>query len=241
MSAIGSGKSVLVTGAGSGIGQATAQVFSQNGYHVILLGRSLQKLSAVQSQLKGPSEAYSCDIGDLAQVKKTIGHLQQKNVRLYSVINNAGIFDRRNFAESSDELWRRHFETNLLGPARVARECLSILESPASIVNVSSTLGLRPVAKTAVYSAMKAGLVSMTKTLALEWAPNGIRVNAICPGLVETPIHGPLTDEARDGFHKSQPLGRMGTPQEIADAILFLATHAWMTGSILSVDGGISL
>jgi len=236
-------QTVLVTGASSGIGQATARLFSEQGARVLLLARSQQKLARVQSELKGPSETLICDITDPIQVKSVMSHLANQGHKISALVNNAGIFDRRSFADSSDELWQKHFAANVLGPVRITRECLPLLSSRAAIVNVSSTLGLRSVADTAVYSAMKAATISWTKTLALELAPLGHRVCAVCPGLVDTPIHkGAMENpEARKQFDQMQPLGRVGTSQEIADGILFLCQSDWTTGAVLSIDGGIEL
>lgn len=237
------GQTVLVTGASSGIGHATAQLFAEHGAHVLLLARSPQKLELVRSELKGSSEALVCDITDPLQVKRVTTHLAAQGRRISALINNAGIFDRRRFSESSDELWQKHFEANVLGPARLTRECLPLLAENAVIVNVSSTLGVRPIVETSVYSAMKAATISWTQTLALELAPHGHRVCAVCPGLIDTPIHkGATQDPAlRKQLDGLQPLGRIGAPREIAEGIFFLAQSKWSTGSVLTIDGGIQL
>lgn len=241
---------VLITGAGSGIGAATARKFSENGYFVYLVGRNLEKLKTTATQLPNKNSCLQCDIRHLNEVQKLTDQLSQElgSQGLDTLINNAGIFDRRSFYESEDAFWEKHFQANFMGSVRMTRELIPILQhSPrANIVNISSTLGLKPVIDTSVYSSMKAAMLSWTQCLALELAPK-IRVNAICPGLVDTPIHSfhneDDTSELRRQVHQMQPMQRMGQSYEVAEAVFFLASEfsSWTTGSLLTVDGGIHL
>lgn len=244
--------SVLITGAGSGIGAACARAFSQLGFRVLLLGRSRDKLEKTAQQLSTPSQLLAIDLcqDDFSQVfENFLSHAQLDKYPLASVINNAGVFKKQAFVDSTDSDWMDIFRTNLLGPVRVARCCFKYLKAcpNSSLVNVSSTLSFRPMAGTAPYSALKAALNQFTQVLALEWAPMNIRVNVVSPGIVDTPIqsfHTTAKDHpARKMAENAQPLARVGKPEEIAQAVVFLATEnsAWTTGAQLNVDGGISL
>lgn len=232
---------VVITGASSGIGLATAQKFSSEGFYTICLGRNQDRLKKALATLPFPGNAQTlaCDLADERAVQECAEQLKNSSVDI--LVNNAGIFDRQSFVESSDALWMKHFLTNVMGPIRLTRALLPSLKKGGSIVNVASTLGIRPVAMTSVYSSMKAAVINWTQTLALELASQNIRVNCICPGLVNTPIHGELDLAQVAELDRMQPLGRMGSPQDIAESIYFLSRHPWSTGTILSTDGGISL
>lgn len=244
----------LVTGAGSGIGQAITLKLISEGHHVFGLGRDPKKLAAT-AKLAGNASFLSSSVdlsnaGECSRATQEIRRwLKQQNFQLLGVVNNAGVFDRKEFVATSDTIWERHFYNNLLSAVRITREFYPDLKeaAPSSVLNISSTLGLRPVAMTSAYSALKAAMVNWTQTLALEWAADKIRVNCICPGLVDTPIHAfhgqDDTSEARVQANAAQPLARMGTGADIAEAASFLLSEKsnWTTGSILRVDGGISL
>lgn len=243
-------KEVLITGAGSGIGQAASQLFSQNQWKVYLLGRNENKLLHTQKSLPFKSEIIPLDLSQPLELEKLKVKLQQLNSNISVLVNNAGIYQPARFENETDLSWHQQFETNLFGAVRVTRLLWSqIVANKGSVINVSSTLGLRPIENTGAYSASKAALNSWTQTLALEAGPLGVRVNAICPGLVDTPIHHFHGSDAqehqvlRSRLDKMQPLQRMGKPENIAEAIYFAATEAsqWMTGALLPIDGGISL
>ncbi len=244
----------IVTGAGSGIGQAIARkIIAQDG-HVFGLGRNIQKLESTNRLVDGRNFAFtSADLSDasqsLAAVAKIKDWLKSHDLKLKALVNNAGIVNRSPFDQTPDEIWERQFHTNLLSAARLTREFYQELKSaaPSSVLNISSNLGIRPIPNTSAYSAIKAAMLNWTQSLAMEWAPLNIRVNALCPGLVDTPIHpffGHSEDsEERKMAHQLSPLGRMGTSEDIAEAAWFLLSEAssWTTGSILSVDGGMGL
>jgi NAD(P)-dependent dehydrogenase (short-subunit alcohol dehydrogenase family) len=254
----------VVTGSGSGIGQAIARQLTQAGHYVYGLGRDRAKLLRTAGELQSGHFVFSA--ADLSEPKATHAAvleirdwLSEKRLPLMGLVNNAGVFDHIAFHLTSDAIWERQFHNNLLSAVRLTRELYPVLHksSPSEtnaakttshsscVLNISSTLGIRPVSHTSAYSALKAAMVNWSKTLALEWAPENIRVNCICPGLVDTPIHGfhshSETDESRLAAHRMQPLGRMGTPDDIAEASLYLLFARWTTGTVLSVDGGISL
>lgn len=240
-------KTALITGAGSGIGQAIAQQFSQAGYELWLLGRQRQKLEGTRSLLSGPSHLLELDLEDLSQVEKVGSTLNSQlgPGGLNVLIHNAGLIRRAPFVETTRHDWEQSFRVHLLGPVLLTQALLPalVLAQPSAIVTVSSNLGQMPIANTSSYSALKAALINWTLSLAMELAPRGIRANCVCPGIVDTPIHGKPTPEQREFMGQLQPLGRMGNPDDIARAVFFLGSEqsAWTTGSVLTVDGGISL
>jgi NAD(P)-dependent dehydrogenase (short-subunit alcohol dehydrogenase family) len=240
---------VLVTGSSSGIGSAIARSFSSKGYGVILHGRSAERLNTVSQSLAGPSIIVQADLAKASGRKKLIRAVFDAQVPLKVLINNAGIFSRTPLLSTTEELFREQVEVNQWAPLdlMVALHPLLKQSRPAAIVNISSTLGSRPIRDTGVYSATKAALQNLTETAGLEWAKDGIRVNSVSPGLVDTPIHnwpeGSEGSSLREQMKSLQPLERLGQPEDIAQAVLFLATDegSWVTGTNLIVDGGIHL
>ena len=237
----------VVTGASSGIGQAIAQELAKSGSTVLACGRDAEKLK----QTKTLPNIHTF-VGDLThpETAKEIGkQVEFLKTPLKGLVNNAGAYKPGSFLETSDENWMEQFNTNLLSAVRLTRQLFPYLKkaNPSSVLNISSTLGVRPVPGTSSYSAMKAAMVNWTECLALEWAPFQIRVNCLCPGLVDTPIHSffglPDDHPNRKSAHAMQPLKRMGKSSEIAAAAEFLLSSksAWTTGSVLHVDGGIHL
>jgi NAD(P)-dependent dehydrogenase (short-subunit alcohol dehydrogenase family) len=244
----------VVSGSGSGIGRAIATKLVQENRLVVGIGRDAMKLERLQSELGADKFSFvSADLslseGVKAAVSGVRSHITRLRLPLHGLVNNAGVYDRQDFLTTTDEVWERQFHNNLLSAVRLTRELHVELKAaaPSSVLNISSSLAQRPVANTSAYTAMKAAMNSWTQVLALEWARENIRANCICPGLVDTPIHGfhgkPETDPTRVQAHSFQPLARMGSAEEIAEAAWFLLSpkSAWTTGSILTVDGGISL
>lgn len=234
-------KSVVITGAGSGIGRSTALLFARNNYHVFLLGRDARKLRITHLEC-GDATSIVCDITQAEEVNVAAKQILSTHKNVETLINNAGTFTYKTFDQQTEEEWLGQFQVHVLGAVRLTKALWPsfVKNKKGSIVNVSSTLGIRPTAGTGAYSAMKAAQVSWTQSLALEGAPHGIRVNCVAAGIVDTPIHPP---GAILQMQNAQPLGRVGRPDEIAQSIYFLASEnsAWTTGSILHVDGGINL
>jgi len=244
----------IVTGAGSGIGQAISQKIVENGHHVFGLGRDPKKLEST-SRLVGAEhfKFASVDLSredDSSRVSHEIMRwLSTTGLPLLGLVNNAGVVDRLSFTQTSDKIWERQFYNNLLSAVRLTRDFYGELKksAPSSVLNVSSTLGRRPIANTSAYSALKAAMINWSQCLALEWAADQIRVNCLCPGIVDTPIHSFHTDapdsDTKKQWNSLQPLGRMGSSAEMAEAAWFLLSEksSWTTGTVLSVDGGIGL
>jgi NAD(P)-dependent dehydrogenase (short-subunit alcohol dehydrogenase family) len=245
-------KAALITGASSGIGAATAKLFSENGYFVYLLGRNEDRLNEVALTCQNGASLLKCDLSNETQLNKYTQHLfERPDTQLEVLVNNAGIFERHSHLEQNMDIWRRQFETNLFGAVALTQRLMPLFLKikRGSIVNVASTLGKKPTADTSAYSASKAAMISWTKSLALELGPMGIRVNCVCPGMVDTPIHefhSLPPDAKKQILHRLrdiQPLNRIGTSEEIAEAVYFLASEksSWTTGSIFDVDGGINI
>ncbi len=249
----GLSKLALVTGASRGIGAEIAHQLDKMGYNVLLTGRNEERLKTVADQLKNPSFIFKGDLSSsetvlsLAEFTKSL--LKSHGLKLEILINNAGLYNASVFDQESFENLERHFEVNCISPMKL---CLALKEElketkSAVVVNISSTLGNKPVRGTLSYSASKAALNNWTKGLALEWAEFGIRVVGICPGIVDTPIHSfhneSDSSEIKTQMHKAQPLGRLGAPEDIANVVSFLVSNqaSWVTGTLWDVDGGISL
>ncbi|WP_413293917.1 SDR family NAD(P)-dependent oxidoreductase [Bdellovibrio sp. HCB185ZH] len=245
-------KAVVITGASSGIGAATAIHFGKQGYFVYLMGRNKDRLAEVAVQCRSGASLMSCDLTDLAALNKRIAEITSTTIHKVEVlVNNAGIFDVHSTEQGSDELWQKEFEVNLMSAVRLTRAFFPYFKQHGggSIVNVSSSLGLKPTAATSAYSAMKAAMINLTQSNSLEGGAFNIRVNCVAPGIVDTPIHQfhSLEEEKRNAaiaqMNPMQPLGRIGTAEEIAKAIYFLGSNdhsSWTTGAVLAVDGGIT-
>ena len=243
------GKVVLVTGANSGIGEAIAVAFQQAGAIVFGMARRQEAFEAARA--RHPEIHWlRADVADAKQVGAAIEGAVREAGRLDVVVNNAGLFQFAPLEQSSEELIRRQFETNVYGTTFVAQAALPALRaSRGAIVNISSAAGHKPVPSGSHYAATKAAVESLTRSWALELAPQGIRVNAIAPGPVDTPgfdksgIPAETLGEVKNAFVKQVPLGRMGNAEEVARWVLAIAdpSATWVTGQILSVDGGMSL
>ncbi len=246
-------KVLLVTGGGSGIGRAVAERFATEGGRVCLVGRTASKLEQVTAQLPSGDPIFVAgDHGDPEFARHAVDRTLKAFGRIDVLVNNAGTYDTSHVADCSLELWDEAMANNLTGPFLLSREVLPTMRGQRSgvIINNASTLGLRPIAGATPYCVAKAGLVMFTRALALEEARHGIRVNVVCPGVVDTPIHAQREAVEKGGgaafleeMAELHPLGRVGRPEEIAALTLFLASDEspWTTGAVVTIDGGISL
>lgn len=231
----------VVTGAGGGIGAAIARRLAHDGFHVCMVDIAAEQAGAVAEGIRangGSAQSAVVDLREEDQVAALVAGLS----RLDAVVNNAGIFDERAFMDLTAEDFRRHYELNLIAVFRLSRHAATRLKSGDKIVNIASRayLGAR---NHAHYVASKAAVVGLTRAMALELMPQGILVNAIAPGLVDTPLLRALTPERRAAQLALQPTGRAARPEDIANAVAFLAAPEtdFITGQILMVDGGKSL
>ncbi len=243
----------LVTGGGTGIGQASVMVLAKAGAKKLFIaGRRLGPLQETAARVKEvrPScevEVIECDLAQSASVAALVLKIK-KYGQLDILVNNAGQFQSASLGATTDALWEETLRINLQAPMGLTRDLLPLLkrsDAPA-VVNISSTLAVKPIPEASAYNASKAALVQLTRSLALELAPDGIRVNTILPAVVETPMYrGRYDNETtyQEGVRQANrlhPLGRMGQPEDIGMSVLFLASRAssWITGVALPVDGG---
>jgi NAD(P)-dependent dehydrogenase (short-subunit alcohol dehydrogenase family) len=239
----------LVTGAGAGIGRAIAETFAREGALVAVADRDQDAAKEVAEAIvkaNGAASAHALDVTDTSQVKVLMDEIGASHERLDVLVNNAGVGARADFRHLSDEAWDRVWKTNLDGTVRCAREAFDLLKASGrgSVINLSSVMATKHTRQMAVYSATKGAVSALTRSLAVEYAPYGIRVNALVPGYVETALIGryisnPMIAKA---LLTQTPLRRFGTPQDIANAALFLASDeaGYVTGASLNVDGGMA-
>jgi len=242
------GRKVLITGGASGIGLATARRFVAEGARVALLDRDTGSLEQAIQALGDAAVAVHADVMDEAKVHRSGGESAQALQGLDGLVNSAGVSSWRSFADLTFEEWRRTLSINLDGVFLVCKAALPSLKAAgkATIVNIASGAGLQPRANFSHYCASKGGLVLFTKAIAMDLAPDNIRVNAVCPGIVMTPLverNLALTGEreaAHQRYVSRNLMRRFGSAEEIADAVLWLSSSesAFVTGSALSVDGG---
>ena len=243
-----SGKIALVTGASRGIGKAIANEFAANGATVVISGQDKTRLEKSASELGAfPIQA---DVRKESEVQNLINKTIEKFGRLDILVNNAGIFPKiKLLHEISDSEWRNVLDVNLTGPFYVTKHAIPHLQkNGGSIVNIASSAGLKAYENfnADAYSASKAALVILTKCWALEYAKSKIRVNCICPGVVETDMTSEFlsTQANRDMMNFAYPIGRFGTVDDVAKAALYFASEqdaSWVTGAILPLDGGESI
>jgi len=241
------GKIALVTGAGAGIGRAIAETFAREGARVVVTdrdGAAAKEVAGAIVKASGAASAHILDVTNTPQVKALMAEIAARQGRLDVLVNNAGVGERSDFRHISDEAWDRVWKTNLDGTVRCAREAFDLLKASgkASVINLSSVMATKHTRQMAVYSTTKGAVSALTRSLAVEYAPYGIRVNALVPGYVETALIGrylqnPMIAKA---LLTQTPLRRFGTPQDVANAALFLASDeaAYITGASLNVDGG---
>lgn len=249
-----SGRTVLITGGTSGIGLSAAEQFVRQGAAVVLAGRSAARGKAALArlvELGGRSAFISTDVRNEAQVKNLVAETLATFDRLDVVVNAAGVISRILLTEMEQPDWDRILDTNLRGVYLVCKHALSAMleQGHGAIVNVASYLGAFGARETSpAYGASKAGVVALTRSLALQVGSQGVRVNAVCPAFVITPLNEHIIRDAPDPIAKETemarpyPLGRLGRPEDVAAAILFLASDeaSWITGASLLVDGGLT-
>lgn len=231
-------RTVLITGGSRGIGAACVRKFAATGDTVYFFYRSNNAAAADLSAETG-AVAVQCDVSDKDAVAQAFADLPQFDV----LVNNAGIAGFSLFQDLSEEDWEQMIGTHLGGAFRCSKAVLPgmIAKKTGCIVNLSSMWGQVGASCEVAYSAAKAGVIGLTKALAKEVGPSGIRVNCVAPGVIDTDMNALLTEEALQELAEETPLGRIGTPEEVAKLIYWLTTEdsSFITGQVLGVNGGI--
>jgi 3-oxoacyl-[acyl-carrier protein] reductase len=238
-------KTAVVTGAGRGIGFEIAKRFIKQGAHLVLSDISEELLSKAKSALQKHGEVISvvCDVSDPEQISELMNKTKEHFGSVDVLVNNAGVTRDTLLMRMKEEDWDFVLKVNLKGAFLATQSAARIMLKQRSgrIINISSVVGLMGNAGQANYSASKAGLIGLTKSSAKELASRGVTVNAIAPGYIETEMTENLPEAARQAFLDNIPLKRPGTPEDIADTALFLASDlaSYITGQVIQVDGGL--
>lgn len=243
-------KVVIVTGASSGIGRATALLFAKNGSNVVAVGRNEKELDALRaeaSETEGTIKIHLADLCETTQVERFFSYMTESFGHIDVLVNAAGIILNGSIENTTSEDWDKMLNINLTSVFSIMQKSVPLLaKSKGNIVNVSSVAGIRAFPNVLAYCVSKAAVDQLTRCSALELAPQGIRVNAVNPGVVVTNLHkrGGMIDEKYADFLEhsktTHPIGRVGEAWEIAELIYFLASEkaGWITGATYQIDGG---
>ena len=244
------GKVALVTGAGSGLGQATAQLFSKEGANVVVADISQRRAEAVASEISQSTESrvigLQADVTDGQVVNALVEQAKNELGPINIIVNNAGIAQIKDLLDISPEEWQRMIDVHMKGTFLCSRAVIGdmIAAKWGRLINTASVAGMTGGPQNAHYAAAKAAIIGFTRSLALEYARLGITVNAVAPGLIETPMvkqgTGPASEKVIDFFTRRIPMRRMGQAEDIAGAHLYLASDdaEYVTGQVLSPNGG---
>jgi 3-oxoacyl-[acyl-carrier protein] reductase len=240
------GKVALVTGAAQGIGRAIALLLARNGADIVVSDINLEKAEETAKEIRaiGPkATAVKVDVSNLSDVERMVEAVIEKLAKIDILVNNAGITRDKLVLRMTEEDWDAVLGVNLKGTFNCTKTVIRHMAKQRSgrIVNIASVVGEMGNAGQANYSASKAGVIGLTKTIAREYAQRGINVNAIAPGYIETPMTDALPEKAKEELKKLIPMERLGKPEDVADAVLFLVCEesSYITGQVLNVNGGI--
>src|ERR1700720_1167463 len=247
------GETALITGGGTGLGRAIALAFAREGANVAVAGRRLDKLQEIAREIErqgGQELAIACDVTSAQDAARAVAETAASFGGLNILVNNAGTLHVSTIETIPEQEWDRVMSVNVKGPFLMSRAALAELRKAGggAIVNIGSILGLIGAKERAAYCASKGGVTMLTKAMALDHAHENIRVNCVCPSIVESDMTRNLFAEteagqqARESRLASIPLGRFGKPADIAGLAVFLASEesSWMTGSVIPVDGGVT-
>jgi 3-oxoacyl-[acyl-carrier protein] reductase len=235
------GKTALVTGGSRGIGRAVALALAQQGVNVVACYRKAGEAVESLAREAGNIHLVQADVSQEADVTRLLEECRKRLGRLDIVVNNAGAISHVPLSDLTLMEWQRMLNTNLTSIYLVVREALPLLSEGSSVINIGSGLAMRGMAACVHYTASKAGVVGLTRSLCKELGPRGIRVNTLEPGIIETDMVSRLTPEARKRYAGLSASGRLGVPDDIAGGVLFLASNLsrFVSGTTLEVNGGI--
>jgi 3-oxoacyl-[acyl-carrier protein] reductase len=240
-----SGQTAFVTGGSRGIGLAIARALYGAGAKVAIAGRDLAKAQSVAGELGERAAGVSCDVADAGQVEAAVAAVEAALGPISILVNNAGLTRDNLLIRLTDEDWDTVMDANLKGAFHTMRLLAKgmMKRRGGRIINITSVVGLMGNKGQANYAASKAGLIGLTKAVAQEYASRGVLVNCVAPGYIETDMTGALPAEASASLLSGIPLGRFGQPDEIAGAVVFLASDLarYVTGHVLVVDGGMAM
>ena len=240
------GKAAIVTGGGSGIGKAIAAAFVREGAKVAICGRNARRLVQAASDIGPQCLALTADVSRSDEIARVVKQTLEKFERLDILVNNAGILLAGTAESLTDEQWEQTFNTNVRGVWQLSRAALPHMRKAGSgsIINIASVLSSLGARNRVAYAASKGAVLAMTRAMALDHAEENIRINCICPGIVETEMVAAfnLDDNARQQRMAAHPMGRFGQPEDIAGLAVFLASDEarWITGAAFPADGGYS-
>jgi 3-oxoacyl-[acyl-carrier protein] reductase len=239
------GKVALVTGASGGIGAAIARTLAARGASVVLSGTRVDALEALAAEIGPAAHVCPADLADPAAADALVATAEEKAGPLHVLVNNAGLTRDMLALRMKDEDWAKVLDVDLAAPFRLARASLRgmLRRRAGRIISIGSIVGATGNPGQANYAAAKAGLIGMTKALAQEVASRGITVNAVAPGFIATPMTDALSDEQKAKLSQAIPLGRLGAPEDVAAAVLYLASDeaGWVTGATIHVNGGMAM
>ncbi|MCB0637765.1 MAG: SDR family oxidoreductase [Lewinella sp.] len=242
-------KTALITGGSSGLGFAIARRFLQDGYRTIITGRNEGKLRDAVTELGGCCHGIPFDMDWLDQVPQFVGQIREEYGGVDVLVNNAGINQKKPLLETTDEDFARIVHTNQAALFAMSREVARVMVEQGrkgAIIHISSMAAHYGIPQVVSYTASKAAVEGMTRAMAVDLSPLGIRVNAVAPGFIKTPMSSKALDNDPDRKNRvlsRTPLGHLGVPENVADAVLFLASEqaSFITGEVLKVDGGNSI
>ncbi|MCU7550142.1 SDR family oxidoreductase [Chitinophagaceae bacterium LB-8] len=241
-------KVAIVTGGGSGIGLAIAEKFVEHGARTIIVGRDMQKLNSAKEKLGALCEPISCNLNDLESIPQLVEDISSRYGHIDVLVNNAGINMKKEFTDVTNEEFQKVLLTNVTAVFAISKEVVKnmLQNNGGSIINISSMASQYGIPKVIAYTASKSAIEGMTKAMAVELSPKGIRVNCIAPGFIATEMSAKALNNDPERKHKAlsrTPMGVLGLPSDIGDSAVFLASDAskYITGVVLPVDGGNSI